>query len=144
MSKFMTYDYWVDTFQPITNSIRNNGELDYETYGEEFEYVSLQDPKNVWTEVDGDSGTYITAGFHYINRVQYYITIKPWEDEYTEVPTWVYRQCDCTEVIREGILEFYGDYDPDCTECDEGMIDIPVDTIEDLKQLYGDEADIVG
>ena len=137
MSKFYTLQSWVDTFKPITNSIRNNGDTAFETYGEEVEFVQKADNKYIWTEVDGDSGTYIISGYHYVNRIQYYITTNPWEDEMTEVPSWVYRQCDCAEQNEDG------DYDPDCPECDEGMIDIPIDTIEDLKTIYGEDAPIV-
>ena len=138
MSKFMTYSSWVDTFKPITNSIRNNGDLAFETYGEEVEFVQKADNKYIWTEVDGDSGTYITAGFHFVNRIQYYVTMNPWTDEYTEVPTWCYRRCDCTD--EDG----FEDGNPDCTECEYGDINIPCETVEDLKQIYGeDNADIV-
>jgi hypothetical protein len=137
MSKFYTYQSWFDTFKPITNSIRNNGDFPFETYGEEQELVRTTDPKFIWTEVDGEGGTYITAGYHYVNRIQYYITTNPWEDEWTEVPTWVYRDCDCrTE-------ETDWEADPACEECDEGMIDIPIDTVVDLKAIYGEEAPIV-
>lgn len=137
MSKFYTYQSWFDTFKPITNSIRNNGDFPFETYGDEMEFVRNYDPKFIWTEVDGDSGTYIVAGYHYVNRIQYYITTNPWEDEYTEVPSWVYRDCDCrTE-------ETDWEADPECTECDEGMIDIPIDTVEDLRVIYGEDAPIV-
>lgn len=138
MSKFYTYSAWEKEFQPITNSIRNNGDLAYETYGDEYEYIKQQDEKNVWTEVDGDSGTYIVAGYHFVNRIQYYITTNPWEDEYTEVPTWCYRRCDCTD--EEG----FEDGNPDCPECEYGDIDIPIDTVLDLKQIYGEDAPIVG
>ena len=137
MSKFMTYDYWADTFKPITNSIRNNGDLAFETYGEEVEFVQKADNKYIWTEVDGDSGTYIVAGYHWVNRIQYYITTNPWDDEMTEVPTWVYRQCDCAEQNEDG------DYDPDCPECDEGLIVIDCDSVVALKDIYGEDAPIV-
>lgn len=139
MSKFYTYSTWQDTFKPITNSItKQPNSITFETYGEEQELVRTTDPKFIWTEVDGEGGTYIVAGYHYVNRIQYYITTNPWDDEMTEVPSWVYRQCDCAEQNEDG------DYDPDCPECDEGMIDIPIDTIEDLKTIYGEDAPIVG
>ena len=139
MSKFYTYDGWVKEFMPLPNYIRNNGDLAYETYGEEYEYLKTVEPQYIWTEVDGDSGTYIVAGLHWVNRIQYYVTTTAWTDEYTEVPSWCYRQCDCAED------EQYEDegYNPDCTECDDGMIDIPVDTVEDLKAIYGEGAEIV-
>jgi hypothetical protein len=144
MSKFYTYQSWVDTFKPIKNKISNDPDsITFETYGEEQELVRTTDPKFIWTEVDGDSGTYIVAGYHYVNRIQYYITTNPWEDEYTEVPSWVYRQCDCVDEETDGVLTWDGDPNPDCPECDEGMIDIPIDTIEDLKAIYGEDASIV-
>lgn len=144
MSKFMTYDYWVDNFKPMPNHLVDDT-LHYETYGEEVEYVKLQDNHHIWTEVDGDSGTYIVAGYHFVNRINYYITNKPWTDEWTEIPTWAWRECDCVERVQNGILEYSDDYDPNCEECNEGMIDIPCDTVEDLKQIYGeDNEDIVG
>ena len=137
MSKFMTYDYWDKTFKPIKNKITNGKDIHFETYGEEVEFVKTQDPKHIWTEVDGDSGTYIMAGWHWVNRIHYYITENPWDDEYTEVPSWVYRNCDCAEESEDG------DYDPDCNECDEGTIDIDCDTVEALKVIYGEDAPIV-
>ena len=139
MSKFMTYDYWVDNFKPIKNNLVKYDQLHFETYGEEVEFVQKADNKYIWTEVDGDSGTYIVAGYHWVNRIHYYITENPWEDEWTEVPTWVYRRCDCTD--EEG----FEDGNPDCPECEYGDINIPCDTVEDLKQIYGeDNEDIVG
>lgn len=138
MSKFYTYGSWVDTFKPIKNTITNGIDIHFETYDKEYEYVKSVDPKYVWTEVDGDSGTYIVAGHHWVNRIHYYITENPWEDEYTEVPTWCYRRCDCTE--EDG----FEDGNPECTECEDGDIDIPIDTVEDLKQIYGeDNVDII-
>jgi hypothetical protein len=136
----MTYDYWVDNFQPMPNHLVDNDDtLHYETYGEEVEYVKLQDNKHIWTEVDGDSGTYIVAGWHFVNRINYYITNKPWDDEYTEIPTWAWRECDCVEASEDG------EYDPNCEECEEGLVNISCDTVEDLKAIYGeDNEDIVG
>jgi hypothetical protein len=141
MSKFYTYSHWEETFKPIKNTLRKHVEdLHFETYGEEVEFVKAQDPKHIWTEVDGDSGTYIVAGWHFVNRINYYVTEHPWEDEYTEVPTWVYRQCDCTEDEK---YEEDG-YDPDCPECEEGSIDIDCDSVLALKDIYGEDAPIVG
>ncbi len=141
MSKFYTYDAWKDTFKPIKNNISKYPQdnlIHFETYDEEYEFVKAQDPNKVWTEVDGDSGCYIIAGLHYVNRIQYYVTQEPWTDDMTEVPTWVYRRCDCTDE------EDFEDGNPDCEECDFGDVNIPIDTVEDLKQIYGEEADIVG
>jgi hypothetical protein len=137
MSKFYTYSAWEETFKPIKNHLVKYDQLTFETYDEEYEFVKTQDPKHIWTEVDGDEGTYIVAGLHWVNRIHYYITENPWEDEYTEVPTWMERQCDCQDDAEEGVY---------CEECEEreGYIAIPCDTVEDLKQIYGeDNADII-
>ena len=143
MSKFYTYDTWVDTFKPIENTIgqyaqyASAGELiTFETYGEDMEFVRNTDPKFIWTEVDGDSGTYILAGYHYVNRIQYYITEIPWDDEWTEVPSWVYRECDNA---------VDGECKVDCTECNgESTVDVDCDTVAALKDIYGEDAPIVG
>lgn len=140
MSKFYTYDTWVDTFKPIKNSFRKYDQLAFETYGEEFEFVKSQSNNTIWTEVDGDDGTFIIAGCHWVNRIQYYITENPWDDDMTEVPTWMYKMCDCQEDPQ---YEDEG-YNPNCPDCEEGSIDIPCDTVVDLKQIYGEEANIVG
>jgi hypothetical protein len=143
MSKFYTYGAWVDTFKPIKNTTSKYPDeslIHFETYGEEYDAVLKANeinPKIVWTEVDGDEGSYIVAGWHYVNRIHYYITENPWEDEWTEVPTWMERQCDCQDDAEEGVY---------CEECEEreGYIAIPCDTVEDLKQIYGeDNADII-
>lgn len=138
MSKFMTYDYWVNNLKPIKNHLVKYDQLTFETYGEEVEFVQKADNKHIWTEVDGDSGTFILAGYHFVNRMHYYITENPWDDENTEIPSWMYRICNCAEENEDG------DYDPNCEECDEGTIDIDVDTVEVLKDIYGEDAPIVG
>ena len=139
MSKFMTYDYWETNFKPIKNKISkypDDSLIHFETYGEEVEFVQKADNKYIWTEVDVDYGTAIISGYHFVNRIHYYITEQPWDDEFTEILTWQYRPCDCNDED--------GNYNEDCEECNEGMIDIPVDTVEDLTSIYGEDQDIVG
>lgn len=51
-----------------------------ETYGPELELVKQTDPRHVWTVLDDDNGDLVVcAGFHFVNRVNYIITKKPWE-----------------------------------------------------------------
>jgi hypothetical protein len=145
MSKFMTYDYWETNFKPIKNTVSkypDDSLIHFETYGEEYDAVQKAheaNPNTIWTEVDGDSGTYIVAGWHFVNRIHYYITENPWDDEWTEVPTWMYRECDNAE-------DNDGECPRECEECKgESTIDVPCDTVEDLKWIYGqDNNDIVG
>jgi hypothetical protein len=145
MSVFYTYKAWVDTFKPVANPLRNQKdflEIGFETYGDEVEHVRLQDPNHVWTEVDGDDGTYIVSGYHYVNRIQYFVTENPWTDDMTEVPAWMQRLCDCQDNLE--ILDMEDSVY--CSECavDEGYIDIPCETVEDLRAIYGEKANIVG
>jgi hypothetical protein len=66
------------------------GGIMYETYGDEYEYIremAQKHPNRVWTLVDGDDGELvIIAGWHYVNRMNYVITEKPWNtgDEYVD------------------------------------------------------------
>ena len=44
----------------------------FETYGEELAFVRTQDPKTVWTLLDGDDGDlYLVSGYHFVNRIGY-------------------------------------------------------------------------
>lgn len=135
---FYTLDTWETKFKPIINPTNIWDDSTYsafETYGEDLEVVRKHDAHNVWTEVDGDGGTYICAGYHLANRIQYYVTEVPWTDMYDEVPTWVYKECDC-------VNENTGEYDPNCVDCDEGEIDLPIMTVADLREIYGEDATI--
>lgn len=95
----LTEDEW-DDYNPIANPFRDGEQQQFETYGEELEYVLQQPNENVWTEMDGDDGgIYLVNGFAYVNRIAYYVTEKPWDaDKHYEVR------------LREGGL---------CEECDE-------------------------
>jgi hypothetical protein len=50
-----------------------------ETYGADLDVVRAAKPKCVWTLVEGESGaTYLMAGIHKINRLNFVISEKPW------------------------------------------------------------------
>ena len=74
----------IDDYLPI---MREEGSMAFETYDEDFDFVKTQNPNHVWTLVDGDSADpVVIAGLHFVNRVHYIITIKPWEDENLSFP----------------------------------------------------------
>lgn len=130
MSKTYTFDDWWDTFDPKPNKlIGDNHTYTFETYGAEYAEVVNADPNTVWTEVDGDEGTYIVAGLHFVNRIHYYITRKKWKDPYDSVVTWLYKPCPNSEE---------GECSNDCPECrGESSLDVPCDTYADLESFYG-------
>ncbi len=73
------------TYPLKTNHLRADASWDYgdggclfETYGEELEFVRQQDPRTIWTLVDGDDGDqYLISGFHVVNRIGYLISTVP-------------------------------------------------------------------
>ena len=106
----MTYEEWEAKYKPISNHI--TGECcSFETYGDELDFVMSQKPEHIWTEIDGDNGVYIVDGYHYVNRIQYYITEIPWQDgEEHCITVCEYVTCSCyNEETEEG--------NPDCDMC---------------------------
>jgi len=73
----------IDDYIPI---MREEGSTAFETYGEDLAFVGTQDNKHVWTLLDCDGKLVIGAGYHFVNRIGYIITIKPWEDENLSFP----------------------------------------------------------
>lgn len=82
-------DAWEAKYKPVRNQFEDNDK--FETYGEELEFVRAQDPRCVWTLVDGDDGNlYIVDGYHFVNRVNYFVTEVPFEGEFLEVPYYIF------------------------------------------------------
>jgi hypothetical protein len=126
----LTTDEWSDTFKPIPNHITGDCDTScsFETYGDELAFVLAQPDNTIWTEMDGDEGVSIVSGYHLVNRIQYYITTKPWED-FVEVPVSLDKECDCMSE---------GDANIDCDECrGNGYITIWIDTREEMEEIYG-------
>jgi hypothetical protein len=91
-------EIWERKYRPIANHINpdaawstddDNGMM-FETYGEELEFVASQPDQNVWTWVDGDTGTWLVNGFHLVNRIGYLITEIPCEEELVEIQVDTY------------------------------------------------------
>jgi len=81
-----TFESWLEEFKPITNHLDPNASFQdesgkgimFETYGDEVEFVKKQDPRCIWTYGDGDDGGgYIWSGWHFVNRLGYFITEVP-------------------------------------------------------------------
>ena len=84
-------DDWEMRYQPILNHIDPTNQDKFETYGEELNFVRAQDPRCIWTLVDGyDGNLYITNGYHLVNRVNYFVTKVPFEGEFLEVPYYIF------------------------------------------------------
>lgn len=81
----LDWDQFEEKFKPIKNhlaagDVANNGCM-FETSGPEFEYIKERDeshPGTVWTFMDdGEGGTFIGDGLHYVNRIGYIVTEVP-------------------------------------------------------------------
>lgn len=114
----ISWDTFERTYKPIKNHLDKYADSNanfhpFETYGEEVEFVKAQPPENVWTEVQGDCSTIILAGFHFVNRIHYWVTEEPWETGYETVLVSVEVECECYD---EDKFEYGGD--PECEECE--------------------------
>jgi hypothetical protein len=89
---------WDEKYKPQVNHF--DGTDKFETYGEELDFVRAQDPRCIWTLVDGDDGNlYIVDGYHLVNRINYFITEVPFEGNFLEVPYYIYDEEDEDEYI---------------------------------------------
>jgi hypothetical protein len=93
----MTEDEFDEQYPLITNHINANASWAFgdgpgclfESYGEELAFVRSQNPRTIWTLVDGsdDDNQYVISGYHLVNRIGYLISTIPFpEDADIEVP----------------------------------------------------------
>jgi hypothetical protein len=136
----MDFDEWFDTYKPIPNNIDTNASFDghmFETYGDEVEFVKKADPAYIWTYGDGDDGgSYVWNGWHFVNRIGYFITEVPCPADTTiqirVSAYWYYCEGCSAEIEDEGqeINDKFYEYEC-CPECA---------TPEQLKQIEEDNA----
>lgn len=77
------YTQWVEEYKPIKNAGRPHAPLNgtmFDTFGVENVIVRNQPLSNVWTWISGDDTEHIVSGYHFVNRLGYFITEKPWDD----------------------------------------------------------------
>jgi hypothetical protein len=83
----MSYDVWVRRYQPQRNTVNRRAPFDgtmYETYGPEVEAAWAQyqkDAATVWTLIDCEGKVYISAGWHRVNRLGYFVCAVPFGAE---------------------------------------------------------------
>lgn len=82
--------FW-DTYKPIVNTIDKSASFEghmFETYGEELAFVKSQPAEKIWTLCEEDGVTFIASGYHYVNRLGYFITEEAFTGDYAEVRLW--------------------------------------------------------
>jgi hypothetical protein len=73
------------TYHLVRNHLNKNASYDgcmFQTFGAEIEFVKQQPRTRVWTLVDCGETCEILAGWHYVNRLGYFVTAEPWTDEH--------------------------------------------------------------
>jgi hypothetical protein len=61
-----------------TNGNNIGADMYFETYGEDLKYVQSHDTQFIWTLIEIDGVQYIVQGFHYVNRLNYFIASVPY------------------------------------------------------------------
>lgn len=89
--KRISWETWLKKYKP-----RLDGEgqpIRFETYGTEYAEVLKAYKKNkklIWTQVTGDSGKDgLSSGYHYVNRIVYYICEVPYDKYAKKTEYWV-------------------------------------------------------
>jgi len=78
----ITEKQWEEWYQPIKNKVLKDeapfeGHM-FETYGKEMAFLKKADIHTIWTiYCEGDYMCYL-SGSHYINRMGYFVTQRPW------------------------------------------------------------------
>ena len=76
----LSWNEWKKEFIPLENHLTSDpGELMFETYGEEHDFVETQDPLNIWTWVRRRRGDILLSGYHIDNRIGHYVTRNSWD-----------------------------------------------------------------
>ena len=67
---------WQEKYKPM---LRATDTFLFETYGDDEKFAKRLLANHVWTVCDCDGDLYIHAGVHHVNRINYMVTLIPWE-----------------------------------------------------------------
>lgn len=121
----MTFTQFEEKYKPVINHLDKYSTPAvpvrmFETHGPEVDYVKSVDEKRVWTWVDGDCSSLLLAGYHYVNRLGYYVCEEPWETGNEQVLLSVEVECECYDEEAYGPYtlpsgyEYWESGNPDC------------------------------
>jgi len=118
----LTWKEFEEQFKPIKNHLVPDPDQQmFETYGDEVEFVISQVvDRKVWTYSDGDMCSFVSNGYHYINRIGYYVCEVPYdEDTEYEIITSTEEECECYSEDEEILQQRNDEWgDPECEKCE--------------------------
>lgn len=129
-----TFEGWKSTFKPINNQFQKSKTIEFDVRGKEREFVETHDSRFIWGTADTENGSFILPGLRN-NSDNYFVTEVPHDGADIEIPYSVYKECECVDED--------GEPDPDCELCEDGIIDLEVDTVEQVRTLYGSGVNVV-
>lgn len=77
----LTAEEFQTNYRPIKNPFSADGSYMFETYGQELDFVRSAPANTIWTYSQVDYGFVTTEGYHFVNRLGYYVTEVPWEPD---------------------------------------------------------------
>lgn len=126
-------DTWFNTFQPQVNHIDPNasygddeGGRMYETFGPELEYIQAEAktrPNHVWTLVEAEDRTYIVPGFHFVNRLGYFVTRLPWAEGQEDILEEDYLDELSPDALK-ALARAYSDYVIEVCDREDGSVPV--------------------
>jgi hypothetical protein len=85
VERVYTFDEWVEKYKPLKNHIEESNTYEgyaFETYGEELDFISEQEPEKIWTLIEnGTDISFVAYGMRWIDREFYFTTSVPVQEE---------------------------------------------------------------
>lgn len=89
--------------------------------------LTLIDESKIWTLIEGDKGLFITAGYHYVNRLNYIIAERPRVNQEEEDLEFYYEESFSREEVIERFKLFI--------ECESHLKDVYINDDEGILNL---------
>jgi len=120
----LSYEEWMMKYKPICDT--DGSPIMYETYGNDYDYIADVDNEHLWTWVDGGDYSVIANGFHFVNRLGYYVCTVPCStDIFVQIDMYVPTECEQTGNHYWYEHERYdGTMTTICSECEVDKNDI--------------------
>ena len=87
--------------------------------------LTLIEENKIWTLIEGDKGLFITAGYHFVNRLNYIIAERPREHKEEENLEFYYEESFSREDVIDIVFKFSkSETDLRFSNDDEGILNL--------------------